>query len=103
MRNLVNERSGMTISSIHKRFIRGLVAFAVLALQSVRCATPEQLYENLADQVVLVEAIDDLGRLWKQGSGVVLGNSLCLNADKSEADGTDILSNYHVISFATEV
>jgi hypothetical protein len=78
----------------------------------LRSAPPEKLYENLVDQVVLIETFDDLRRPLKQGSGVILGRSLCLTPppvamdpayQKADTNGIDILSNYHVITFAHKI
>lgn len=75
-------------------------------------APPEKLYQTLADQVVFIETFDDLRRPLKQGSGVVLGRSLCVKPpfvaldpayQKADTNGIDILSNFHVIAFAHQI
>ena len=65
----------MTRSNIFTHFVSGLAVLGGLGFQPARSAAPEKLYENLTDQVVLVESRDELGRPWKQGSGKPCGGA----------------------------
>ena len=77
----------------------------------------ENVFKSSADSVVKITTYNQLNRVIKKGSGVVLGKSksasesLSPNAVnperidfiKSNAEGDDIISNYHVVAFASKI
>ena len=77
----------------------------------------ENVFKSSSDSVVKITTYNQLNRVIKNGSGVVLGKSkstsesLSPNAVnperidfiKSNAEGDDIISNYHVVAFASKI
>jgi hypothetical protein len=77
----------------------------------------ENVFKSSADSVVKITTYNQLKRVIKKGSGVVLGKSRSISQNlsantvnperidfiKSNADGDDIISNYHVVAFASEI
>jgi hypothetical protein len=77
----------------------------------------ENVFKSSADNVVKITTYNQLHRVIKKGSGVVIGKSKStsenlppnsldpnrINFVKSNAEGDDIISNYHVVAFASEI
>ena len=88
-----------------------IVVLGLAPFKNMSGASSEALYEDLARQVVLIETTDYFGRSMGQGSGLVLGPSLCTSDNRSfdvrysnaNTEGIDILSNFHVVAFACEI
>jgi len=84
---------------------------ALALINNTGAASSEALYDELSRQVVLIETTDHFGRSLGQGSGLVLGPSLCSTNNRSfdfryssaNEEGIDILSNFHVVAFACEI
>src|SRR5262245_36241750 len=85
-----------------------LATSALVGSNDASALDAEALYENLSQHVVWIETTDELGRSSGQGSGLVLGPSLCTTNnktwdrryEKTNSEGIDILSNFHVVTFA---
>src|SRR5207249_611477 len=78
IRLCINYRAELKMKSrTFRHFLASWATLACSCLDPSYGTTPEKVYQILTDQVVLIETFDELGRPWKQGSGVVLGKSLC--------------------------
>ena len=92
-------------------FVSAIVVLALAPINNTSAASSDALYEELSRQVVVIETTDHFGRSLGQGSGLVLGPSLCstnlvsfdVRYSKANQDGIDILSNFHVVAFAREI
>ena len=100
------------------KFCFQLFALVLFALNfRVISSDAENVFKLSADSVVKITTYNQLKRVIKKGSGVVLGKSKSTSQNlspnavnperidfiKSNADGDDIISNYHVVAFASEI
>jgi hypothetical protein len=91
-----------------------LFAFILLALKfNLISSDAETVFKLSANNVVKITTYNELNRVIKTGSGVVLGRSKSKLTDHnsrktagfiiSNSNGDDIISNFHVVAFASKI